>query len=166
MTPGEAQARSVSAEGVAAALPAGGLSARLRHIALFAALGAVGTLAHYTVLIGLVHGAGLGPVAASSAGFVTGGLVNYQLSRRIAFRSSKPHGEALGKFFIVAGIGLVLNALLMALLTGPFSLPYLPAQVGVTAFLVLWHYGGNAVWTFREARREHAPGAGPVLPPA
>ncbi|WP_246668941.1 GtrA family protein [Ancylobacter sp. TS-1] len=132
---------------------AGWLPARLRHIALFAALGALGTLAHYAVLIALVQGGVAGPVAGSTAGFLVGGFVNYQLNRRVVFRSSKPHREAVSKFVVVAGIGLALNALLMALLTGPLGAPYLPAQVVVTGLLVLWHYAGNAVWTFREAHR-------------
>lgn len=129
------------------------LVARLRHLLLFAALGGIGTLAHYTVLIGLVQGGLAGPVAGSTAGFLVGGLTNYQLSRRIVFRSRKPHREAMTKFFLVAGIGLVINAGLMALFTGPFSAPYLPAQVLVTGLLVLWHYAGNALWTFRAGER-------------
>ncbi|WP_018388985.1 GtrA family protein [Ancylobacter sp. FA202] len=133
------------------------LAARGRHILLFAALGSVGTLAQYAVLIALVQGGVTGPVASSCAGFVVGGLVNYQLGRRLVFRSVKPHREALAKFFTVAGIGLGLNALLMALLTGPLAAPYLPAQILVTGLLVLWHYAGNALWTFRAAR--------PVEPP-
>lgn len=130
-----------------------GLRARVRHILLFAALGGLGTLAHYAVLIALVQGGLAGPVVGSTAGFLTGGLVNYQLSRRIVFRSQKRHAEAAGKFFTVAGLGLVLNAGLMALLTGPLGAPYLPAQVLVTGLLVLWHYAGNALWTFRETPR-------------
>ncbi|WP_454683615.1 GtrA family protein [Ancylobacter moscoviensis] len=133
-------------------LPAA-LLARLRHILLFAALGALGTLAHYAVLIGLVQGGVAGPVAGSTAGFLVGALVNYQLNRRIVFHSHKPHPEALAKFFVIAGIGLVLNALLMALATATLGAPYLLAQIAVTGLLVLWHYGGNALWTFREARR-------------
>lgn len=137
----------VQGEGTAGRWPA--LIARARHLLLFAALGGIGTLAHYAVLISLVQSGLAGPVAGSTAGFLVGGLTNYQLSRRIVFRSSKPHHEAMSKFFLIAGIGLVLNAALMALLTGPLGAPYLPAQILVTGLLVLWHYTGNALWTFR-----------------
>ncbi|MBS7538764.1 GtrA family protein [Ancylobacter lacus] len=149
---GTAQAGPAAGRHGAARLRHAPLIARLRHILLFAALGAVGTLAQYTVLVALVRGAGLGPVLASTAGFLVGGLVNYQLNRRIAFRSSKSHAEAAGKFFTVAGIGLGLNALLMTLFTRVLGLPYLPAQLLCTGLLVLWHYAGNALWTFRESR--------------
>lgn len=125
------------------------LIARLRHILLFAALGVIGTAAHYAVLITLVQSGAAGPVLGSSAGFLVGGLTNYILSHRVVFRSDKRHSEAMGKFFVVAGVGLALNATLMALLTHGLGLPYLPAQVLVTGLLVLWHYAGNALWTFR-----------------
>lgn len=131
---------------------AAALAARLRHILLFAALGGVGTLAQYAVLISLVQGGLARPVAGSCAGFAVGGLVNYQLGRRLVFRSAKPHREAMAKFFTIAGIGLGLNAALMALLTGPLTASYLPAQILVTGLLVLWHYAGNALWTFRAAQ--------------
>lgn len=131
--------------------------ARARHFLLFAALGAVGTGAQYAVLIGLVSGLGLGPVIGSTAGFLTGGLVNYTLNRSIAFRSTKPHSETAPKFFAIAGVGLVLNALLMALLTGEFGAPYLLAQIISTSILLVWHYGANALWTFRERRLPDAP---------
>ncbi|MGA0563250.1 GtrA family protein [Ancylobacter sp. VNQ12] len=130
----------------------GRLVARLRHILLFAALGGIGTAAHYAVLIGLVQTGLAGPVLGTTAGFLVGAFVNYQFSRHVVFRSSKPHGEAMTKFLLVAGIGMVLNAALMALLTHVLAAPYLPAQILVTGLLVLWHYGGNAVWTFREKR--------------
>lgn len=136
------------------------LLARLRHILLFAALGGVGTLAHYAVLIGLVQGGLAGPVAGSTAGFLAGGLVNYQLGRRLVFRSSVRHRAALAKFFTIAGIGLLLNALLMALLTRVLGAPYLPAQVLVTGLLVFWHYAGNAAWTFRATRHVQVPAKG------
>lgn len=133
-------------------LAAASLTARLRHFLVFAALGALGTLAQYAVLVALASGAGVDPVAASTAGFVTGGVVNYVLARRIAFRSERPHREAAPRFFLVAGAGLVLNGLMMAGFTRLVGLPYLPAQLISTGLLVLWHYAGNLLWTFRPAR--------------
>ncbi|MEZ0214280.1 MAG: GtrA family protein [Xanthobacteraceae bacterium] len=116
---------------------------------MFAAIGAVGTLAHYTVLIALVQAAGLDPVAGSTAGFLAGLVVNYTLNRAITFRSTKRHRETAAKFLTVAGIGLVLNAALMALLIDKLGLPYLVAQIVVTGILLFWHYAGSALWTFR-----------------
>ena len=60
----------------------------------FAAVGAVGTLAHYALLVALVEGAGAPPLAGASAGFVLGALVNYALARRLVFASNRSHGPS------------------------------------------------------------------------
>lgn len=117
----------------------------------FVLVGAVGTAAHWSVLMLLV-GQGVGPVVASVAGFVVGGLVNYGTNRVLVFGAGRRHVEALPRFFTVAGLGLLWNALLMALATGPLGLPVLPSQVVTTGILVFWHYLANAAWTFRSAR--------------
>ena len=72
------------------------------------------------------------------------------------FRSQRAHREALPRFFAVAGVGLLLNGLLMRLLTHALGLHYLLAQVFTTALLLLWHFAANAAWTFRRK----APAAG------
>lgn len=126
----------------------GGLVGRL---ARFAAAGAIGTLAHYTLLLVLVEGAGVRPVVGSAAGFVLGALVNYALNHRLVFRSDRAHVEALPRFFAVAGVGLGWNALLMYGLTVLLGLHYLLAQVVTTGVLLIWHYVGNARWTFRRS---------------
>jgi putative flippase GtrA len=112
--------------------------------------GAAGTAAHYAVLIALVETARVGPVPASIAGFCTGAIVNYTVNRGWVFRSRRAHREALPRFFAIAGVGLVVNALLMQLLTDAAGWPYLAAQVVTTGLLLLWHYAANAFWTFRE----------------
>lgn len=120
----------------------------LQRFLRFAMVGALGTGAHYALLLGLVEGGGVDPVIGSVAGFVLGALVNYGLNRRLVFESERAHVEALPRFFAVAGLGLVWNALLMRLFVHTLGLHYLPAQIVTTALLLVWHYGGNAVWTF------------------
>ena len=115
----------------------------------FAAVGLVGTGAHYATLASLVEFGGIGPVKGSVAGFIVGAIVNYILNYRVTFRSDKRHREAMTKFFAVAGSGFVLNALLMALLVNGLGIQYMLAQICVTGFLVFWHYALNAIWTFR-----------------
>jgi len=44
--------------------------------------------------------------------------------------------------------------LLMSLFMELLGLHYLLAQVLTTALLLLWHYAGNALWTFRRGRRD------------
>lgn len=119
----------------------------------FAAVGAVGTLAHYALLLALVEGAGAPPLAGAAAGFTLGALVNYALARRLVFASTRSHGQALPRFFAVALAGLAWTALLMSLFIELLGLHYLLAQLLTTALLLSWHYAGNALWTFRLGRR-------------
>ena len=79
----------------------------------YAGAGAIGTAAHYALLIGLVQLAHMGAVAASTAGAVTGALVNYALNHRYTFASARRHRDAMPRFLLVAILGIALNALVM-----------------------------------------------------
>lgn len=114
----------------------------------FAAVGAIGTVAHYALLLTLVEVAGVRPVAGSVAGFLLGALVNYLLNRSFVFRSERHHVEALPRFFAIAAIGLCGNAVLMYALVDLTGVHYVLAQVITTCLLLCWHYAGNARWTF------------------
>lgn len=120
-----------------------------RRFLSFAAVGLVGTGAHYATLTSLVELRGVDPVLGSVLGFLVGALVNYALNYRLTFHSTKRHREAASKFLAVAGSGFLLNALLMALLVKEAGVPYLLAQIAVTGMLLFWHYALNAIWTFR-----------------
>ena len=127
---------------------------QLHRFLRFAAVGALGTAAHYALLLVLVEGAGVDPVAGSVAGFLLGALVNYTLNRTLVFRSDRAHAEALPRFLAVAGVGLGWNALLMYILVDFAGVHYLLAQILTTAILLVWHYLGNALWTFRKGAED------------
>ncbi len=117
----------------------------------FAGVGAIGTLAHYVLLVMLVETLRTNEVAASTAGATLGALVNYLLNRRYTFRSEKRHGEALTKFLIIAALGLTLNSLLMLIFVEILNIYYLLAQVFSTGLVLIWNFLGNRFWTFRDA---------------
>lgn len=133
----------------------------MRQFVRFAMLGAVGTAAHYAVLIGVVQGLRGDPLAGSAAGCVTGMLVNYFLSRRYAFRSRAPHRHALWRFALIATVGLLLNTALMALLVRSLGLHYLLAQVVATGIVLVWNFVPNALWTFAAPEHRHPVHGGP-----
>ena len=122
----------------------------LHRFLRFAVVGAVGTAAHYALLLALVEFVGVDPVAGSVAGFVLGALVNYTLNRSLVFASDRAHIEALPRFLAVAGTGLCWNALLMYVFVDWVGAHYALAQIVTTALLLVWHYAGNAWWTFRK----------------
>lgn len=126
----------------------------------FAGVGAIGTIAHYATLVFLVQLFDANAVFASSAGAVTGATVNYFLNFHYTFRSSKKHSETLWKFFSIAAVGFLLNGVMMALLTGPFDLYYLFAQVIATGSVLIWNFFGNRIWTFKQGAMENGPESG------
>src|SRR5512145_2173194 len=79
----------------------------------FAAVGSVGTLFHYLLLIALVSGFSVLPALATSCGAVLGALVNDWLNRVFTFQSERQHREALPRYLLMASVGLGLNALLL-----------------------------------------------------
>lgn len=119
-----------------------------RQFSLFTLVGAVGTAAHYLLLVILVEQMVVDPVLSSMAGALLGAGVNYVLNRRYTFRSDRRHREALPRFLAVAGTGFVLNAALMWLAVDLVGLHYLPAQLLATALVLLWNWLANRRWTF------------------
>ena len=118
----------------------------------FTGVGAIGTFAHYVILIILVQIIGIPPVPSSVTGFVVGALVNYHLNYRFTFRSKKNHSETLIKFLVIALVGLMLNTLIMAMATVILLMNYFLAQMIATGIVLIWNFTGNRLWTFKEGR--------------
>jgi putative flippase GtrA len=114
----------------------------------FAGVGLVAAVVHYGLLIGLVELAAVPPVPATLVGYVGGGIVSYLLNRRLTYRSDRPHGEATWRFAVVAFVGFLITGAVMAVLTGPLALPYLPAQVLTTGIVLVWSFVAHKLWTF------------------
>jgi len=110
--------------------------------------GAVGTAAHYAVLIALVQIMSTPAVAASTAGALVGALINYALNHRFTFASSRAHRMALPRFLAIAGLGIVLNAAVMWAVLVVVPSHYLFAQVAATAAVLFVGFVANRRWTF------------------
>lgn len=123
-----------------------------RQFIRFAGVGSVSALGHFGTLILLVQGFGMGAVPASAAGALVGAWINYSLNYRYTFHSSKQHREAILKFGVVAGIGLLLNTVFMWLGVEVFELYYLLSQLLTTGLVFIWSFVANRFWTFRVDR--------------
>ena len=117
------------------------------QILRFGGVGLIGTCSHYLILLALVEGLAVAPVVASSAGAVTGALINYILNRRYTFTSRRAHREALPRFMAVALAGLTLNAAILAVLLS-WGVHYMPGQLMATALVLLLSFAVNRSWTF------------------
>lgn len=124
---------------------------------LFAGVGAIGTLGHYTTLIVLVQFWAVDPVFASSFGFVVGAMINYILNYHFTFQSDKRHAEALTKFLIVATIGAGINGFIMYIGVENTNINYLIVQIFATAVVLLWNFVVNKLWTFAHHGKDITP---------
>lgn len=126
----------------------------LTQLAKFMAVGAVGTIVHYTILILLVEKTGMSAVLSSSVGAIAGAFVNYFLNYYFTFRSNRRHAKAIVQFYIVAGSGFLLNALSIWIMVDVLEIYYLLAQLVTTGIVLLWNFWLNRTWTFRSRSLE------------
>ena len=117
---------------------------------IYAGIGAIGTVGHYTTLILLVQVIYTDPVFATTIGFIVGALINYILNYRITFNSNKRHREALTKFFSVAGLGAVINTVIMSAGINMFDVHYMVIQVIATCIVLALNFTANKYWTFAD----------------
>ncbi len=123
-------------------------SISLWQFVMFAAVGAIGTAAHYAVLFFLVEYGGQAPVIGTILGSIVGALINFLLNHKFTFQSHRKLSETVSQFMFVAGVSLVLNACLMYLFSRATALDYRIAQLIVTAVTLCFNYVANALWTF------------------
>ena len=117
---------------------------------IYAGIGAIGTGGHYATLILLVQVLHTDPVIATTAGFIVGALINYILNYRITFNSNKEHRETLTKFFSVAGLGAIINGLIMSAGINMVDTHYLVIQVIATCIVLALNFIANKYWTFAD----------------
>jgi len=116
----------------------------------FVLVGGIGTGAHYIVLIVLVSGLHINPVMGSTAGFITGMIINYLLNRRYTFFSRRAHSEAFWRFVAVAFVGMIINSTAMAVFNMGLGMHYLAAQVLATVLALSWNFMGSRHWVFTQ----------------
>jgi putative flippase GtrA len=125
----------------------------LGRFLMYAMVGAAGTAAHYTVLIGLVSFGLMRPVPASVLGAGVGAIVNFLLNAVFTFRGrARVSWRTAARFFSIAGLAAAANGALMALLVDRARLDYRLAQLMATATLLCLTFLINSVWTFRAGR--------------
>lgn len=114
----------------------------------YAAVGAVATLAHYVLLVGLVEAGGWPAPAAAAAGAVLGAQVAFAGNRHITFRHRGPWLASWWRFQGTALLGAASGAAIVAAAQG-LGLHYLVGQVAATITSLLLTYAVNRRWAFR-----------------
>jgi putative flippase GtrA len=116
----------------------------------FVGVGAIATGIQYVILIVLVTVGVASATVASGIGFVVSGAANYLMNYHFTFVTRPEHTKAASKFAVVAGLGLVLNTMVMGVGTKLFPIHYLVVQVFATSVVLIWNFLGNHLWSFRD----------------
>jgi putative flippase GtrA len=125
-----------------------GLDVLARQFSRFLAVGVAATAVHYGVLIALVEAWAVHPVLATTAGFVTAALLSYALNRRYTFDEQPAFGPGLLRYYAAVSMGLLLNASVMAALTG-WGAHYVLAQIVASGVALVWNFLSARLVVFR-----------------
>ncbi len=97
----------------------------------------------------LVTWAGLGPFVANAIGFWVGFVASFLGHRRLTFRSEAPVASSLGRYVLLACLGLLLNEAGLWLMLATTPLPYPVALVLVIGAVAMVTYFSSKRWVFR-----------------
>jgi len=120
----------------------------LSPAARYAMVGAIGTLAHYVALTGLVEIGDMRASLATTLGAVVGATVNYILNYHFTFASQRAHARTFPRFITVAVLGMLVSGLGLWLGSDVLGLYYLGVQVACTVAVLVIGYALNRAWTF------------------
>jgi putative flippase GtrA len=118
-----------------------------RELVRFGLIGILATAIHYSLLFGLVHGADVEPIVATTVGYGVSLIFSYILNRRFTFHVAGPVAASFAKFAVVYGVGLVLNAWIVDALAVDDSV--LAAQLVASTVVLFWNYLGARFVAFR-----------------
>jgi putative flippase GtrA len=117
------------------------------QLARFLVVGASNTAVTLVVYAALVH-AGVPPVAASVAAFAAGAANGFRLNRAWTFRSAR-RGIGIGaRYVVVAGLGVGLNALGVALAVHVGELPKIAGELAALPPVTATTFVLSRAWVF------------------
>ena len=125
------------------------MSRHTATVAKFIGVGGAATLFQYSLLIIFVELDLLNPVPASVISFALSSLLNYLLNYYFTFQSNANHNIAMIRFFLVASIGLIMNASIMYLLVEHLDFHYVVSQLAATVIVLFWNFIIHKKWTYK-----------------
>ena len=120
-----------------------------RQLTDYAGAGVAATAVHYLVMAALLSAIGIPAVLASTGGAITGAGVAYWMNARWTFNYRGAVGRSLYRFLCVAAIGVVLNAVLLAVSHNVLTMPLVAAQPAATLSVFIITFVVNRQWSFR-----------------
>ncbi len=120
----------------------------IKRIIKYGVTGVLGTSIHFGALFLLVEIYNIGPVKASSFGFILTVIFSYIVNYFWTFQTGGKHLTTFIKYLIVSCSGLLLNALIMYVAINSFGFHYGVSQAFVVLIIPLTNYLMNHWWTF------------------
>ena len=120
----------------------------IRELFKYTGASIIGTMLHYGLMIISIRGFNLDVLLASTAGAVSGAITIYYLNYFFTFHSPKNHLESMSKFFLVAFMGILINAVVLKTAMVYFRWEVLTAQIFATAMVFFINFIINRRWTF------------------
>lgn len=112
----------------------------------YSSAGGLATVVHYLIFLLAIHLMLWAPWQSTLLAACIGALTSYSLNYRFTFLSQATHRKILPKFLLVAGVGIIIQTLIVAVLS-PHS-HYLLAQIVATSSGLILTFIFNRYWTF------------------
>jgi putative flippase GtrA len=98
---------------------------------------------------------GIHYLPAAAISFLIGETANYTINRKWVFHHSKlSFKKGWITFLIIAGIGVIITLLLLAILVEKFGLHYLTSRVAIGFLTFVWNYSMNTHITFQKRKKK------------
>ncbi|MFY0599362.1 MAG: GtrA family protein [Cyclobacteriaceae bacterium] len=116
----------------------------------FGIAGGISAILETIMLVVLVEKVGLEYLTSNAIAFIFTNIFNYLLSRYWVFESSyEKYGEEIILFYIIVGVGLLINQFIMFVLVEHIMLDYKLSKLVAIAVTVLWNYFGKKKLVFK-----------------
>ena len=115
----------------------------------FALTGGLATILHYTVLAISLYIFGTSAAFGTALGYLAGAVLGYVANYTFTFHSLARHSKAVLSYFVMVGVGLILNTTLVWIGADQMGWPLWVVQIGATGIVFLFNFLGSRYWVFR-----------------
>lgn len=115
----------------------------------FLLTGSVATLLQYATLWFGVEVLYFPAVIASGSGYLAGSAVSYAMNYYFTFNSNRSHVGAAARFYLMVGVGWLINIVVVGGLADLLQLNKWVAQLIATTLALIWNYYFSRNWVFK-----------------
>ncbi len=119
-------------------------------IILYLFVGGTAAMVEWGLFYLFTAAAGINYLVATAGAYFLSTLYHYFLGNVLVFTSGARYGKAkeLSLVFLVSGMGLLFNLILMYIFVGIFGLNGLVSKIAATCIVVVWNYLARKKWIF------------------